>query len=150
MKRSNKILLIVAISSIGALGLIFVIPERQAWMPATQEWISEAQACIPKAQKSLDRPEFSEEEVVAIVKRVILSKRPEYLETSLVDFSGTYTGEGRWVGEGTLTSEYQIDWRFYEKSQTVEFLTDLPLFSKKEEASKMEKWREYYESLVPK
>jgi len=93
-----------------------------------------------------DKPDFTQDEVIAISKRVLSNKYPNYSEgwfegaspdstritydvySLLSDFSATYVGEGKWKGNcirtvsgGLSPGRYNIGWYFYEKSQTVEF-----------------------------
>ncbi len=76
-----------------------------------------------------DKPEFTYDEVVALVKRDLLDHPTTVISSS--DFTGSYVGHGKWSGtcrgqygggSDWLSATVSIEWNFYEKSQTTEIV----------------------------
>ena len=94
--------------------------------------------CASQAIIQEDIPQFTSDEVMAIVKRDLLEQ--QFQSTPIIDSSisgAVYKGQGKWSGRGEIRFgigkaeellgrhkysylKANITWNFYEKSQTVE------------------------------
>lgn len=86
-------------------------------------------SCATQPVVEVDEPQFSQDEVIAIVKRDLLEQGWRSLKiTGIYTHSVKYAGQGKWQGKCEIELEYsrltdqQIKWNFYEKSQIVEII----------------------------
>ena len=71
-----------------------------------------------------DQPEVHSHKVLLIVNDSMLRINPDYHVQNVSSID--YLGRGKWQGKFSITGPVQyVEWKFYEKSRTVEFLTDV-------------------------